>query len=46
MIIVLADDHGLKIVGDVTQEVYFPQRKVVGTNTFVIPVAAAMKKAL
>jgi hypothetical protein len=39
-IIVLADDHGLRIEGQETQEVYFPRRKIAGKNTFVIPLAA------
>ena len=39
--IVLADDHGLRIDGETTEEVYFPQRTIEGTNTFEIPLRAA-----
>lgn len=33
-LIVLTDDHGLKLVGDKTSEVYFPRRTFTGPNTF------------
>lgn len=35
-IIVLRDDHGLKISGEQTEEGYFPRRKISGANRFVI----------
>jgi hypothetical protein len=38
-VIVLGMDHGLRLEKNVTQEVYFPQRKFEGVNTFVIPLA-------
>lgn len=41
-VIVLAMDHGLRIDGDTTREVYFPGREFTGTNTFVIPLAASL----
>jgi len=40
--IVLTDDHGLRIEGDKTTEVYFPRRAIAGTNTFVIPLAVTV----
>ena len=45
-VIVLAEDHGLRIEGGKTQEVYFPRRGIEGENTFVIPVAASMSREL
>ncbi len=42
--IVLTYDHGLRIEGDKTTEVYFPRREIEGTNSFVIPLATAMTK--
>ena len=39
--IILTMDHGLKIDGASTQEVYFPRRKMEGVNTFSVPVAAS-----
>ncbi|MFW5868305.1 MAG: hypothetical protein ACOCX2_10845 [Armatimonadota bacterium] len=39
--IVLAADHGLRIDGETTTEVYFPQRTIEGTNTFEIPLRTA-----
>jgi hypothetical protein len=44
-VIVLTDDHGLKIDGAVTHEFYFPQRKIEGKNTFVIPLATTMVRS-
>ncbi|MFP3903293.1 MAG: heparinase II/III family protein [Armatimonadota bacterium] len=41
-VIVLTMDHGLRIDGDTTTEVYYPQRDIEGKNTFSIPVATAM----
>jgi hypothetical protein len=41
-VILLASDHGLRIDGKQTEEVFFPQRMIQGKNTFVIPLAAAM----
>jgi hypothetical protein len=35
--IVLSMDHGLRIDGAGTQEVYFPRRNIPGVNRFVIP---------
>ena len=43
-VIVLSMDHGLKIEGEQTQEVYFPRRTIEGANTFVIPLAVTMVK--
>ena len=40
--IVLTDDHGLRIEGNKTREVYFPQREIEGPNTFLIPLAATV----
>ncbi len=40
--IVLTMDHGLRIDGGVTTEVFFPQRKIKGRNTFSIPLAVSM----
>lgn len=45
-VLVLAMDHGLRLEGGVTQEVYFPQRKFEGANTFVIPLASAVGPAV
>lgn len=42
-VVVLADDHGLRIEGGTTREVYFPRREFQGANTFTIPVAVAME---
>jgi hypothetical protein len=39
--IVLTHDHGLRIDGDTTEEVYFPQRTMEGANTFEIPLSAS-----
>ncbi len=36
--IILAHDHGLRIEGNATKEVYFPQRTMEGENTFRLPV--------
>jgi hypothetical protein len=38
-LIALADDHGLRIEGNETREVYFPRRAIIGENPFVIPLA-------
>jgi len=38
--IVLGMDHGLRIDGTETQEVYFPRRTIAGVNRFVIPLSA------
>ena len=43
-VIVLSDDHGLRIDGDTTKEAYFPQRDIKGENTFVVPLAAAQTR--
>jgi hypothetical protein len=37
--VVLGMDHGLRIDGGLTEELYFPQRKIEGINTFAIPLA-------
>ncbi|MBM4047412.1 MAG: hypothetical protein FJ279_20085, partial [Planctomycetes bacterium] len=39
--IILCDDHGLKITGDQTEELYFPRRKIAGRNRFVVMGATA-----
>ncbi|OGV69027.1 MAG: hypothetical protein A3K19_06290 [Lentisphaerae bacterium RIFOXYB12_FULL_65_16] len=41
-VIVLTDDHGLRIDGEQTQEVYFPRRKSSGVNTFRMPLAMTL----
>jgi hypothetical protein len=35
-VIILRDDHGLKIADGATEECYFPRRKISGPNRFVI----------
>ena len=35
-VVVLADDHGLEISGQETEECYYPRRKMGGPNRFVI----------
>ncbi|MEA3400112.1 MAG: heparinase II/III family protein [Armatimonadota bacterium] len=40
--IILTDDHGLRIDGRTTEEVYFPSRTIEGQNTFEIPLCASM----
>ena len=40
-VLVLSDDHALKIDGDTTTELYFPRRTIKGRNTFVIPLAVS-----
>ena len=41
-VIVLTADHGLRISGDTTEEVYFPRRTMTGPNTFLIPLRASV----
>ena len=41
-VIVLAMDPGLRLREGTTEEAYFPQRKLVGPNTFAIPLAATV----
>ncbi len=41
-VIVLTGDHGLKIEGSVTEELFHPRRRIEGTNTFCIPLATTM----
>jgi len=41
-VIVLSMDHGLRIQGHQTQEVYFPRREIEGANSFAIPLAVTM----
>ena len=43
--IVLRDDHGLRIRGVMTEECYFPQRKISGPKRFVITNWTTRKKA-
>ena len=43
-VIVLADDHGLRIQGDTTREVYYPQREIKGINSFHIPLSATVSR--
>ena len=40
--IVLSMDHGLRIDGAGTKEVYFPRRTIAGANRFVIPLSATL----
>ena len=42
--ILLSDDHGLRIEGEQTREVYFPLRVFEGVNRFIIPLAAAVSE--
>ena len=44
-LIVLARDHGLRIQGDTTREVYFPRRNIQGANTFEIPTATTLVRS-
>lgn len=39
--VVLKNDHGLRIEGTKTRELFFPCREMDGVNTFVIPLAAS-----
>jgi hypothetical protein len=41
-VVVLTDEHGLRIKGDETEEVYYPLRKIKGKNTFVIPLSSSI----
>lgn len=41
-LIVLTSDHGLRIDGDTTREVFFPRREFSGPNTFTIPLAVSV----
>jgi hypothetical protein len=43
-LVILSGDHGLRIDGNRTEEVYFPLRKMEGTNSFVIPLAMAINR--
>jgi len=43
-VIVLSMDHGLRIEGRQTQEVFYPQRTIEGINSFVIPLAVTVTK--
>ncbi|MBU0610610.1 MAG: heparinase II/III-family protein [Armatimonadetes bacterium] len=42
--IILTGDHGLKVEGETTTEVFRPQRQINGVNTFVIPLATAVRR--
>ncbi len=44
-LIVVSYDHGLRLEGGKTKEVYFPRREIEGVNTFVIPLAASIVQA-
>ena len=35
-VILLREDHGLRLSGEQTEECYFPRRKITGPNRFVI----------
>ncbi len=43
-LIVLTADHGRRIDGDQTTEVYFPRRTIEGRNTFSIPLASVLRR--
>jgi len=43
-VIVLTADHGLRIDGYRTEEVFYPQRTIEGTNTFAIAPAAVLAR--
>lgn len=40
--IVLTGEHGLRIDGETTTQVFFPQKKIAGVNTFRVPVVTAL----
>jgi len=42
-VIILADDHGLVISGQETEECYYPRRKMSGPNRFVIHNSAVFR---
>jgi len=44
-VIVLTDDHGLRIEDGVTREVFYPRGEIEGINSFYIPLAVTMIKA-
>ncbi len=44
--IILTADHGLRVAGDTTEEVYFPRRTIEGANTFAIPLRASAASEL
>ncbi len=41
-VVVVSYDHGLRIDGETTEEVYFPARKMAGANRFRISLAVSM----
>lgn len=41
-VIILTNDHGLRIEGSTTSEAFFPRRVIEGTNTFRIPTCASI----
>lgn len=41
-VIILTNDHGLRIEGSTTSEAFFPRRVIEGTNTFRIPTRASI----
>ncbi|MEN6545239.1 MAG: hypothetical protein ABFE07_04285, partial [Armatimonadia bacterium] len=43
-VIVTADDHALRVKDGVTEEVYFPQRKIEGQTTFQIPSLVSLSR--
>ena len=43
--IILTMDHGLRIEGERTQEVFYPQRTIEGSNGFRIPLVLAVTDA-
>ncbi len=44
-LIVLTGDHGLKLDGDKTREVYFPRRTLAGTGTFTISNMVSLRQS-
>ncbi|MBI3911110.1 MAG: heparinase II/III family protein [Armatimonadetes bacterium] len=45
-ILILQDDHGLRLTGEQTEECYFPRRKIQGPNRFFIAGTAAWPGSL
>ena len=41
-LVVLTSDHGLRVAGSQTEEVFFPRRTMQGPNRFAIPLAASL----
>lgn len=44
-LLVLKNDHGLRIEGDTTRELFFPRREIKGRNTFRLDVPTVLQSA-